>query len=183
MRKLICILGCLLAYHSAPVLADQSDKRLDTLFEELNSTDTRPEAAEIASEIWSIWHESDDGISNELIRRGVLAMHKRRYDIALNHFDQLIKHEPGFAEGWNKRATIYYLVGQYRNSIDDIRNVLALEPRHFGALSGLGMCYEMLGDGQAAAKAYQLALKVNPHLHRIQERLKNLQDQIRRKNI
>lgn len=163
--------------------ADQKDPRLDVLFERLNATNVKDEASDITSEIWSIWIESSDGISNELIRLGILAMQARRLDIALEYFDQLVKHEPGFAEGWNKRATVLYTIGRIQASIDDIQKVLALEPRHFGALAGLGMCYEVLGNNVAAVKAYALALNANPHLFRIQKRLDDLREQIRRNNI
>ena len=110
-------------------------------------------------------------------------MQVQRLDIALDHFDQLVKHEPGFAEGWNKRATVLYTMGRIQASIDDIQKVLALEPRHFGALAGLGMCYEVLGNDAAAAKAYALALTANPHLSRIHKRLQTLREHIRRDNI
>ena len=183
MRFVLLILGFAFATIVAPAQSDQKDPRLEALFERLNANDIKADASEITSEIWSIWIESGDGISNELIRRGILAMQEQRLDIALDHFDQLVKHEPGFAEGWNKRATVLYTMGRIQASIDDIQKVLALEPRHFGALAGLGMCYEVLGNDAAAAKAYALALTANPHLSRIHKRLQTLREQIRRNNI
>jgi tetratricopeptide (TPR) repeat protein len=180
MRLALLILGFAFATIVAPAQADQKNPRLEGLFERLNATDIKADASEITSEIWI---ESGDGISNELIRRGILAMQVQRLDIALDHFDQLVKHEPGFAEGWNKRATVLYTMGRMQASIDDIQKVLALEPRHFGALAGLGMCYEVLGNDAAAAKAYALALAANPHLSRIHKRLQTLREQIRRNNI
>ena len=80
-------------------------------------------------------------------------MQAQRLNIALDHFDQLEKHEPRFAEGWNKCATVLYTIGPVQVSIDDIQKVLVLEPRHFGALTGLGTCYEALSNDAAAAKA------------------------------
>ncbi len=163
--------------------AGQTDTRLDTLFERLKETKAPDVARSVTSEIWSIWLDSDDGVSDELMRRGVAAMRAGRHDLALNQFDLLVKHEPKFAEGWNKRATVLYVMGKFQSSIDDIKRVLALEPRHFGALSGLGMCYEALGEEEAARDAYKLALNANPHLSRIRERIEDLQEQVRRKNI
>jgi len=183
MRFVVLILCFALTVATTSARADQKDPRLDDLFERLNATDAKAEASDITSEIWSIWIESGDGVSNELIRLGILAMQARRFDIALDHFDQLVNHEPRFAEGWNKRATVLYTVGRIQASIDDIQKVLALEPRHFGALAGLGMCYEVLGNDAAAVKAYVLALTANPHLSRIQKRLDDLREQIRNNNI
>ena len=117
------------------------------------------------------------------MRRGVTAMRAGRHNLALNQFELLVKHEPKFAEGWNKRATVLYVMGKFQSSIEDIKRVLVLEPRHFGALSGLGMCYEALGEEEAARDAYKLALSANPHLSRIRERIEHLQEQVRRKNI
>jgi tetratricopeptide (TPR) repeat protein len=183
MRLALLILSFAFATIVVPAQADQKNPRLEGLFERLYATDIKADASEITSEIWSIWIESGDDISNELIRRGILAMQVQRLDIALDHFDQLVKHEPGFAEGWNRRATVLYTMGRIQASIDDIQKVLALEPRHFSALAGLGMCYEVLGNDAAAAKAYALALAANPHLSRIHKRLQALREQIRRNNI
>ena len=105
------------------------------------------------------------------------------FSAAVEVFTEVVKLATEFAEGWNKRATVLYALGQFQSSIDDIKRVLALEPRHFGALSGLGMCYEALGEEEAARDAYKLALSANPHLSRIRERIEHLQEQVRRKNI
>ncbi len=94
---------------------------------------------------------------------------------ALTRFNAVIAHEPKFAEGWNKRATLYYVMGEYRASIKDIHEVLALEPRHFGALAGLGMNEEALGDDRRALDAWRRALKVNPFLEDAQARVKALE--------
>lgn len=173
----------LLACSATVAEADQTDKRLDALFERLKATQAADIARAVTSEIWSIWLDSDDGVSDELMRRGVAAMRAGRHDLALEQFNLLVKHEPNFAEGWNKRATVLYAMGQFRSSIEDIKRVLALEPRHFGALSGLGMCYEALGEEEAARNAYNLALNANPHLSRVRKRVEHLKEQFRRKNI
>ena len=176
-------MAMLLACSANLATADQTDKRLDALFARLKETETPDVARSVTSEIWSIWLHSGDRLSDELMRRGVTAMRAGRHKLALNQFELLVKHEPKFAEGWNKRATVLYALGQFQSSIDDIKRVLALEPRHFGALSGLGMCYEALGEEEAARDAYKLALSANPHLSRIRERIEHLQEQVRRKNI
>ena len=163
--------------------ADQRDVRLVKLFERLHRSEDSPEVVHLQSGIWSIWTESADEESNALMYDGLLAMRGKRHEVALKFFDALVKHDPDFAEGWNKRATVLYLLGRYERSIADIKQVLALEKRHFGALSGLGLCYEALGDEAAAVKAYQLALEANPHLHSLPAKIERLRKAIQRKNI
>ena len=170
MRIVNLLMALLLACSANLATADQTDKRLDALFARLKGTKTPDVARSVTSEIWSIWLHSGDRLSDELMRRGVTAMRAGRHNLALNQFELLVKHEPKFAEGWNKRATVLYVMGKFQSSIEDIKRVLALEPRHFGALSGLGMCYEALGEEEAARDAYKLALNANPHLSRIGEK-------------
>ena len=183
MRIVNFLMALLLACSANLATADQTDKRLDALFARLKETKTPNVARSVTSEIWSIWLHSGDQLSDDLMRRGVTAMRAGRHNLALNQFELLVKHEPKFAEGWNKRATVLYVMGKFQSSIEDIKRVLALEPRHFGALSGLGMCYEALGEEEAARDAYKLALNANPHLSRIGERIESLQEPDHRKNI
>ena len=176
MRIVNLLMALLLACSATIATADQTDKRLDALFARLKGTKTPDVARSVTFEIWSIWLHSGDRLSDELMRRGVTAMRAGRHNLALNQFELLVKHEPKFAEGWNKRATVLYVMGKFQSSIEDIKRVLVLEPRHFGALSGLGMCYEALGEEEAARDAYKLALNANPHLSRIGERIESLQE-------
>ena len=183
MRLFFALVLVLIVGTSGPTVADQNDPRLDDLFARLSNPDNHLDAPDIQHEIWTIWMQSDDRRSNELLRLGVRAMQAGRHDIALSQFSALVSHQPDFAEGWNKRATVQYILGRYQESIADIKRVLSLEPRHFGALSGLGMCYEALGDLEAAVKAYELTLKANPQLLSTRERIRKLRREIRRKNI
>ena len=183
MRIVNLLMALLLACSATVAAADQTDKRLDALFARLKGTKTPDVARSVTFEIWSIWLHSGDRLSDELMRRGVTAMRAGRHNLALNQFELLVKHEPKFAEGWNKRVTVLYVMGKFQSSIEDIKRVLVLEPRHFGALSGLGMCYEALGEEEAARDAYKLALNANPHLSRIGEKIESLQESVRRKNI
>lgn len=158
----VLALAVLLAAGSA-ALADQSDGRLDGLFARLQAAGP-VEAQQVEGEIWQIWTQSDDGAVRGLMRDGLAAMQRGDYRHALAKFDQMVVVAPGFAEGWNKRATVHYLLGNYGQSLSDIAKALELEPRHFGALSGRGLVYVKLEDERRALDAFEAALAVHPHL-------------------
>ncbi len=160
-----CLMAMLLAAcWVSPAPADQNDRRLDRLFAQLQSTGDQAEAAAIQERIWGLWFQTEDADVNLLMRMGSVALNQGRYDTALAAFDRVVKEAPEFAEGWNRRATIHYLMGSYAASVRDVERTLALEPRHFGALAGLGLIYTALEDDEGALKAYRQALAVNPHL-------------------
>lgn len=163
MTRLL-LAAALLAW--APARAGQEDPRLEMLFERLQRTDDRHEAAAAVSTIWAIWlsYPGDNDDVRLLLRRGVDATDARDLEQAEAAFSGVIALAPDFAEGWNQRATVRYMGGDYDGSIADIRVTLALEPRHFGALAGLGLCYIELGETQRAIAALEAALAVNPHL-------------------
>ncbi len=145
-------------------LARQDDPRLDDLFAKLQSTDNPREALILQQQIWQVWTLSGSDTVDVLMSRGNQAMAAGQYEAALKLFNSVIELDPEFAEGWNKRATLYYLMGRYNDSVADIQHTLVLEPRHFGALSGLGMIYDAIDDDEGALKAFREALSVNPHL-------------------
>ena len=164
MRTVFAIvLLCFLA-PAPPAGADQTDPRLEQLFAQLKTTDDPGQAHGIERVIWQIWIESDDGAVRLLMEDGVEAMARRDYRAALAKFDQMVAIAPDFAEGWNKRATVHYLVGNYGESLSDIEKTLALEPRHFGALSGRGLVYVALEEEELALESFEAALKVHPLL-------------------
>ena len=102
---------------------------------------------------------------------------------ALKLFDAVVKLDPKFAEGWNKRATLHYLMGNYRRSFADITKTLELEPRHFGALQGYAAMASELGDKKGALNAYQRAQSLNPHLDGVAEAIRRLTEQVRGRRI
>jgi tetratricopeptide (TPR) repeat protein len=163
--------------------ADQSDKRLDAIFERLKTTESGEEAAVLTTMVWAIWIESDNEAVSAFMTEGIKEMSRQNFDEAAAAFTKVIEADPDFAEGWNKRATVYYLMGKYSESIRDVERTLALEPRHFGALSGLGVIYLALGDGWAALKAFEAALKVNPHLTSARIYVEELRKYLRGKRI
>lgn len=155
---------CLLFGCAAMATADQTDPRLDSLFAQLHGDPGRAEAEQLTGEIWRIWRQTGDLEAARLMSDGLRAMQNEHYHAALSVFDRLVESRPDFAEAWNRRATLYFLIGEFDHSVADIRRVLELEPRHFGALSGLGLIYMQLGEDEAAIRAFEQALDINPHL-------------------
>ena len=155
----------LLALAAGPTTADQTDPGLARLFGDLQRTGNTAEADRLTAEIWRRWitHASDQR-ANSLMQDGMELMNRGLLDQAEQVFSALIDERPDFAEAWNKRATIRFLRGDDTGSRRDIARVIDLEPRHFGALSGLGMIHMRAGDLQAALQAFEAALRVNPHL-------------------
>lgn len=159
--------------------ADQRDDRLDQLFERLNDTGNNADVTAVQQQIWQIWIEFEDLSINQLMRRGMTAMAQGDHDGAFEAFDSMVDQAPEFAEAWNKRATVLYLMGRFDESVLDIRQTLKLEPRHFGALSGLSLIYEALEEPAAALRSLEAALAINPHLGGSQERLDQLREKLK----
>jgi tetratricopeptide (TPR) repeat protein len=149
---------------AGPAAADQRAKALDGLFAGLKQTADPDTGSEITQQIWRHWFRTDDEQAAQALAAGEAAMQAGGYDTALATFDRLVKIAPDFAEGWNRRATLRFLMGDYDGSVRDIERTLALEPRHFGALSGLGLIYLKLGKEEAALKAFRQALAIDPFL-------------------
>lgn len=160
----VIALGFLALLVSGPAVADQKDARLPDLFKNLLGAPGLETAKVIEVQIWHIWFQYDDSAIVLLMEQGEKAMGRRDYDSALRSFNQVIQIAPDFAEGWNRRATLYYLMGRHDESLADIEKTLALEPRHFGALAGRGLVYSALEELDLALRAFEAALAVNPHM-------------------
>ena len=159
---------------AGPAWSDQSDPRLSGLFAQLQAAPSAEAAQPLAARIWGIWMQAGDPAADQLMATGLSAMNAGDYRLALEVFGQLVKDKPAFAEGWNKRATLLYLLGRYRESAADIAKVLALEPRHFGALSGLALCDEQLGKDADALQAMRRTAVVFPEMPDLKKRIKEL---------
>lgn len=144
--------------------ADQNDPELPALFDRLQQDLTPQEAAEVDRRIWLLWLHSEDKTVNRLMAQGMIAMQRGALVRALERFNDIVERAPEFAEGWNKRATALYMMGRHRESVADVRRVLSLEPRHYGALSGLGLILVALGREEDALQWLRRALEVNPYL-------------------
>ncbi len=179
MARLIFGIAVVLALALAtPARARQDDPRLDALFEQLLAIEDFAEARSVEAKIWLIWIESGDESLDALMTRGIDAMNARNLDAALESFNGIVEADPDFAEGWNKRATVYYLMARYDASIDDVVRTLTLEPRHFGALSGMGLIQSALDDDEAALAWFERALAANPHMPFIKLRALQLREQL-----
>ena len=164
-RQLVAIAALLagLTLAARPAPADQTDPRLPALFEALMASPDPIAAANIEGQIWQLWLDGGSEAINQQLRIGMRAMSDGRLHAAIAAFSDVTSRAPGFAEGWNKRATAYYLAGQLDSSMADIERTLALEARHFGAISGMGLIFLQLGDERGALRAFQEVLKINPN--------------------
>jgi tetratricopeptide (TPR) repeat protein len=124
--------------------------------------------------MWQIWSRSGDEDIDRLFAIGVEQMTARAGDAAVDTFTRIIERRPEFAEGWNKRATVYYLMGEYTKSLADCDEVMKRNPYHFGALSGYGMIHTQLGNPERALEYFERALRVNPNLDGVREAAEEL---------
>lgn len=158
------------------VAAAEETAKLDGLFDRLKTAEAG-EAGRIETEIWIEWSKSGSPALDLLLQRGRDALELGDTQAAIEHFTAIIDQAPDFAEGWNARATAYYQAGEFGPSAADIAQVLQRNPRHFGALSGLGSILEEAGDPDRALKAYQAALAIHPHLAGVAEAVARLEAQ------
>ena len=156
------------------VVQAEDAAKLDGLFDRLKTAD-EGEASRIEREIWLEWSRSGSPAEDLLLQRGKDAMDLGDYPAAIEHFTAIIDHDPDFAEAWNARATAYYMSGEFGPSVADIAKVLTLNPRHFGALSGLAMILEETGKTDKALEAYKAALAIHPHLQGAAEAVERLE--------
>lgn len=155
----------ILCFSVYPAGADQNDPRLPPLFEQLRNAEAFSIAQTAERDIWAIWLEWTGAREvSDAMARGLRAMREADHATALAAFDAAVRLAPDFAEAWNKRATVHFLMGDYTRSIADVRRTLTLEPRHFGALSGLGMINLRLDRKADALRAFEAALVVHPYL-------------------
>lgn len=184
MRRLVFALLLLapLAW-APPAPAGQDDPRLGRLFEELQAAESDTVGYAISQKIWEIWTVHGDPKIDALMNVGMAAMGEGNLALALATFESVIEKAPKFAEGWNKRATVYYMMGRYKDSAADVERTLALEPRHYGAISGLGLIHLQQGDDKAALADFERALEVNPRMPLIRLRVRELKEQLKGRAI
>lgn len=154
-----------------------SDLSLETLYDRLSEADAK-DADRLSDEIIDRWSRSGSASIDLLLQRGRKAMQAKDYDKALSHFSRLIAFEPRFAEGWNARATAHFAREEYGFALSDLYNALRLQPKHYGALSGLAIILESLDNEDGALEAYRAALAVHPHLEGAKAGVERLKEKV-----
>jgi tetratricopeptide (TPR) repeat protein len=139
-------------------------RHLDALFAHLKTATVEEEADAMVAEIWKLWLQSGRPEMDAAMQQAIAFMGRGLPDLAMPILDDIVAQAPDWAEGWNKRATVLYVLGEHDRSLADIERVLALEPRHFGALAGIGLIRVAKGEHRAALAALRQALAVNPFL-------------------
>jgi tetratricopeptide (TPR) repeat protein len=159
--------------------AEVRAEQLDKAFARLIKSADEAEAQRAEQSIWSLWMTSDSPTADALLAQAMKASAANETAAALAILDNVIEVHPDYAEAWNKRATVYFLIGRYNDALSDIDKVLELEPRHFGALSGRGMIKRRQGDLAAARAAFEEALSFNPYMEGAKRALEEIESEER----
>lgn len=152
--------------------------RLDRLFAELKRERNEKAAERIAGQIWVEWRKSGSASIDLMLQWSNEAAEKKKFDVALDFLDQVITLQPGFAEGWNRRATVHFMMDNYAKSMADIEHTLRLEPRHFGALTGLAAILKETGRRELALDAYERTLDIYPMMRDAQSEVSTLSEEL-----
>jgi tetratricopeptide (TPR) repeat protein len=154
---------------------------LDRLFGQLRQAGDEKSVQLLENAIQTLWLRSGSPTADLLMKQAGDAMGEQQYGAALVILDTVVEQHPDFAEGWNRRATLHFLRGDFTSSLSDIDQVLSLEPRHYGALSGQGAIFKQRGDGRKALRALRRARTVNPQLKNLNERIRELEQEFDQK--
>ena len=166
-----------------PKVPSDRTQGLDFLFGALKAAPDEDSAKAVEARIWAVWLQTPSDTAALLMMRAKTAMDGQQPELAIKLLDAIIKLRPDYVEAWNRRATLYYLQNDYARSLADIQQVLVREPRHFGALAGLGIIMQDLGDDKRALDAFRKALAVNPHLEKVPELVKQLSEKVEGRDI
>jgi tetratricopeptide (TPR) repeat protein len=158
-------------------------RNLDFLFGALKAAPDADSAKLVENRIWALWLASGSDTANLLMTRAKTAIEANDLELAVKLLDALVKVKPDYVEAWNRRATIHYMRKEFGPALQDIQHVLMLEPRHFGAMSGLGMILQEFGDEKHALEVFRRALAINPHLPKIPDMVKTLSEKVEGRDI
>jgi tetratricopeptide (TPR) repeat protein len=156
---------------------------LEFLFGALKVAPDATSAKAIEDRIWAVWVVSSSDTCNLLMSRVKTAVDAEKLDLAIQLLDAVVELKPDYVEGWNRRATIFYMKKEYGQALADIGQVLAREPRHFGALAGLGAILQDIGEDKPALEAFRRALAVDPHLEGVADKVKTLTEKVEGRDI
>ncbi|UXN65104.1 hypothetical protein N8E89_05145 [Phyllobacterium sp. A18/5-2] len=159
-------------------LAQKRSARLDDLFASLKRESNEVKAARIASLIQMQWQNSGSATVDLMMGWAAKAMEDKKYPVALDFLDQVVVMKPDYAEGWNRRATLHFMMNDYGRSMADIQKTLALEPRHFGAMAGMAAILKDTGRKEAALQAFERVLTVYPMMREAQKQAGELADEL-----
>ncbi|MBB6412593.1 tetratricopeptide repeat protein [Mesorhizobium sangaii] len=159
-----------------PVMTKQA--HLDQLFSDLKRERNEKAAERIAGNIWSEWFQSGSASIDLMMMWSQKAIEGQKFDVALDFLDQVVTLQPTYAEGWNRRATVHFMMKNYGKSMSDIDHTLQLEPRHFGALSGLAQIMALTGHKQSALEAWQKVLAIYPMMRSAQDQVATLSEEL-----
>ncbi|TIX11046.1 MAG: hypothetical protein E5V41_27670 [Mesorhizobium sp.] len=162
----------------APPVAATKQARLDQQFTDLKRERNEKAAERIAQRIWCEWSQSGSASIDLMMQWSQKAMEDQKYDVALDFLDQVVTLQPTYAEGWNRRATLHFMMKNYGKSMSDIDHTLHLEPRHFGALSGLAQIMAETGHKQSALEAWQKVLAIYPMMRSAQDQVGTLSEEL-----
>jgi tetratricopeptide (TPR) repeat protein len=158
-------------------------RNLDFLFGALKAAPDADSAKQVENRIWALWLASGSDTANLLMTRAKTAIDSNDLGLAIELLDAILKVKPDYVEAWNRRATIRYMRKEFGESLQDIQQVLRLEPRHFGAMSGLGMILQEFGDDKHALDVFRRALEIHPHLQKIPDMVKTLSEKVEGRDI
>ena len=158
-------------------------KNLDFLFEALKAAPDADSAKMVENRIWALWLASGSDTTDLLMTRVKTAIEGKDNNLAIELLSAVIEMRPDYVEAWNRRATLHFADKNYGKSLADIRQVLAREPRHFGALTGLGVIMQAFGEEKLALEAFRRALAVNPHLQKVPDFVKTLIEKVEGRDI
>jgi tetratricopeptide (TPR) repeat protein len=164
-------------------VAETHEQRLARLFSELKRERNEQAATHISQRIWQEWSQSGSASIDLMMQWSQKAIEMKKFDVALDFLDQVVTLEPTYAEGWNRRATVHYMMKNYGKSMADIDRTLQLEPRHFGALSGLAQIMLDTGRKEAALRAWQRVLDIYPMLRNAQDQVSTISEELAGESI
>jgi predicted Zn-dependent protease len=160
--------------------ASSLPRRLDGLFRELALPEPSRPSYEIEDLIWALWIDHEDADAARRMERAIAEIAGKQFDDAEGDLSDLVHDHPDWAEAWNKRATLYFILNRDAESVADIERTLALEPRHFGAICGFAQICLRGGETGAAVAAFEAALRINPHLEAVKAAVEELNAEMRR---
>jgi tetratricopeptide (TPR) repeat protein len=185
VRSLVLLSAFVVALAGPAAAQSGGDKtrNIDFLFGALKAAPDAQSAKAIEERIWALWTASGSDTANLLMTRVKTAIAGDNPDLAMRLLDAVIAIRPDYVEAWNRRATLYFMRKDYEHALADIRQILAREPRHFGALAGLGLIMQELGDDKRALEIYRRVLAINPHMQKIPDLVKTLSEKVEGRDI